>query len=67
MKKIKFNIPAYNCKIEYKKSVLFPEKLELTKITLGDRKFIPNQKIVIDKNDKISSMDIYDKNLFTQK
>lgn len=67
MKKIKFTIPACNYKIEHKKSVLFPEKLELVKITLGNRIFTPNQKIVVDKNTRIPIIDIYNKNLFTEK
>lgn len=67
MKKNKFNIPVSDYKIKYKKSILFPEKIEITKITLGDKQFIPNQKIIITKSTKISIADIYNENLFTEK
>lgn len=42
MKKIKFNIPVSDYKIRHKKSILFPEKIEITKTTLGNKEFIPN-------------------------
>lgn len=67
MKEIKFNIPVSGYKIKYKKNMPFPEKMEIIKITLGDKEFIPNQKIIATKNTKISIVDIYNENLFTEK
>ena len=41
--------------------------MEITKITLGSKEFIPNRIIIITKNTRIPIMDIYNKNLFTEK
>lgn len=66
-KKIKFKISILDYEVMYKKSILLPEKIEIVKITLDNREFIPNQKIIVTKNIKIPIMDIYDKKLFTEK
>lgn len=67
MKKTKFEIPVSNYKIKYKKSISFPEKIEIAKITLGNKEFTPNQKIIITEDIRISIADIYNKSLFTEK
>lgn len=64
---MKFSIPVCNYKIEHKKSISFPEEFELVKITLGDKEFIPNKKIIVTRNTRIPIMDVYDTNLFTEK
>lgn len=67
MKEIKFNILVSDYKIKYKKSVLFPKKFELVKITLDGKEFTPNQKIITTEDARISVADIYNKSLFTEK